>query len=481
MASEIRVDKINSLSGVGTVTLSPTGVDIAGITTAATLKTTTGIVTTLTATTGIVTTLTANTTKITTGIVTTLTATTGIVTTLTTNTLTANTTAKVGSGVTLSPDGDVFVTGVTTSSTVKVGGGVTITSDGIEASGIGITCANINGEQISGRRNKVINGAVNIAQRGPGNHSPSGSTQAYYIDQFEHIATSGASFDATITQDSSVTKPVGFDHAYKVTPDATDTPTGGGNAMFRMKIEGQNCQDLAYGTSSAKQVTVSFYARSGVANDGDQYTFQLRHFATDGTQRSINAPFTISSSFQRFVFTFTGDTANDIINSNALGMELDWQLAAGPDDISSQQTTWTTTNLFTCVTGQSNFLDSTSNAFYITGVQLEVGSQATAFEHRSFIEDLRDCQRYYFQGDGQEPGASLNNYYGCMYGSGNSMIKVSFPTTMRAKPTVTTPSSHSGGGTYNTVYENFTEIVYYITGDDSVSIAPSEVKVSAEL
>ena len=166
MASEIRVDKINSLSGVGTVTLSPTGVDISGITTAATLKATTGIVTTLTATTGIVTTLTTNTTRATTGIVTTLTATTGIVTTLTTNTLTANSTAKVGSGVTLSPDGDVFVTGVTTSSTVKVGGGVTISESGIEASGIGITCANINGTQIGGRRNIVINGAMNVAQRG---------------------------------------------------------------------------------------------------------------------------------------------------------------------------------------------------------------------------------------------------------------------------------------------------------------------------
>ena len=89
MASEIRVDKINSLSGVGTVTLSPTGVDIAGITTVATLKATTGIVTTLTAT-------------------------TGIVTTLTTNTLTANSTTKVGSGITLSPDGDIFTTGITT-------------------------------------------------------------------------------------------------------------------------------------------------------------------------------------------------------------------------------------------------------------------------------------------------------------------------------------------------------------------------------
>ena len=167
MASEIRVNKINSQTGVGTITLSPTGVDISGITTAETLKATTGIVTTLTATTGIVTTLTTNTTRATTGIVTTLTATTGIVTTLTTNTLTANSTAKVGSGVTLSPDGDVFATGVTTclgtsiAGNVIVGSAVTITSTGIVASGLGINCANINGGQI-GRRNLAILSLIHI-------------------------------------------------------------------------------------------------------------------------------------------------------------------------------------------------------------------------------------------------------------------------------------------------------------------------------
>ena len=108
MASEIRVDKINSLSGVGTVTLSPTGVDIAGITTAATLKATTGIVTTLTVT-------------------------TGIVTTLTTNTLTANSTTKVGSGVTLSPDGDIFATGITTfTGELRLTEGTSSTSNGDE-------------------------------------------------------------------------------------------------------------------------------------------------------------------------------------------------------------------------------------------------------------------------------------------------------------------------------------------------------------
>ena len=129
MASEIRVDKINSLSGVGTVTLSPTGVDIAGITTAATLKATTGIVTTLTATTGIVTSLEA-----TTGDITTLRAPTGIVTSLE---------ATTGDITTLRAPTGIVTTFVT--NTANVGAAVTISSDGIDAVGVAITCATLNG------------------------------------------------------------------------------------------------------------------------------------------------------------------------------------------------------------------------------------------------------------------------------------------------------------------------------------------------
>ena len=203
MASEIRVDKINSLSGVGTVTLSPTGVDISGITTAATLKATPGIVTTLTAT-------------------------TGIVTTLTTNTLTANSTTKVGSGVTLSPDGDIFVTGVTTSTTVQVGGGVTISESGIEASGIGITVANINGGAVSGRRNMIINGDQRIAQRGT--TAVLVSTNAAYrcVDRFKTDidgSSGGDFFHGQTGAGTSITADVptgqGFMNSSKITVNAT--------------------------------------------------------------------------------------------------------------------------------------------------------------------------------------------------------------------------------------------------------------------
>ena len=313
-------------------------------------------------------------------------------------------------------------------------------TDGLNVTGVSTVAALnatsiVNNTQLS-HRNKVINGAVTIAQRGT-SHSPGGSDQKYFIDQFQHIATSGASFDATVTQSTSA--PDGFDRSYKVTPDATNTPTGSGNACFRMKLEGQDCQDLDYGSSSAKQVTVSFYAKSASANNGDQYTFQLRHFATDGTMRSINAPFTITSSFQRFTFTFDGDTAVDIINTSALGMELDWHLASGPDDIASQHTSWTTTNLFTCVTGQSNFLDSTNNEFYVTGVQLEIGSVATPFEHRTVGEELERCHRYY-----QKLHGGNLSYFGVgnVDGGNAAQILVNFVTEMR-----TAPSSLETSGT----------------------------------
>ena len=142
MASEIRVNKLNSQTGVGTITLSPTGVDISGITTAETLKATTGIVTTLTATTGILTTFEA-----TTGDITTLRAPTGIVTSLIANT------ARATTGIVTT-----FVT-----NTAKVGAAVTISSDGIDAVGVAITCATLNGGAFSNRRIN-INGDMSVWQ-----------------------------------------------------------------------------------------------------------------------------------------------------------------------------------------------------------------------------------------------------------------------------------------------------------------------------
>ena len=176
MASEIRVDKINSLSGVGTVTLSPTGIDIAGITTTATLRATTGIVTTLTAT-------------------------TGIVTTLTTNTLTANSTAKVGSGVTLSPDGDIFATGVTTSTTFvgALTGNVTGT-----ASGNAVLTGSTNNQVVTVTGSNAITGESGLTYDGnnfnvsAGAHDSGMAITAANNNQETQLTIKGKASDGTV-------------------------------------------------------------------------------------------------------------------------------------------------------------------------------------------------------------------------------------------------------------------------------------------
>jgi len=243
-------------------------------------------------------------------------------------------------------------------------------------------------------RNKVINGAMQVAQRGT-SFSPDNTEQPYTLDRFQHIATSGADGDCTVTQ--STDAPDGFKNSYKVTPDATNTPTGGGNVTIRQKIEGQDLQDLAYGTSSAKSLTISFYAKTASANSGDQYALCLFYARADGTEKTVSVAFTPTSTWQRFSFTFAGDTdaSYGIRDDNVHGMTLVWVLAAGPDDIKAAKSTWEVDGgYFRGVTGHDNFMDNTSNEFYLTGVQLEVGSNSTDFEHRSYGQELALCQRY---------------------------------------------------------------------------------------
>jgi hypothetical protein len=244
-------------------------------------------------------------------------------------------------------------------------------------------------------RNKVINGSMICSQRA--NSFTATTDGTYTVDRFSHVVR--GTFAGTYTH--STDAPDGFKNSLKVVPTSTYTPTASDNAIISHKIEGQNLQDLAFGTSSAKKITVSFYAKTGSTNNGDQFSFQLRAYTSaDGNATKIQTrSFTATSSWQRFSFSFVGDTAYTIINTNALGMDCMWHLAAGASDIQAAITSWTTSGSFTAVTGQSNFLDNTSNEFYLTGVQFEVDNTGsgvpTDFEHRSFSQELALCKRYF--------------------------------------------------------------------------------------
>ena len=356
-----------------------------------------------------------------------------------------------------------FLQNINVSGIATVGSAVTISESGIAIAGAGITVANINGGQIGGRRNLIINGDMSQSQRGT-TFSPSGTDQIYTLDRFEHVTTSGIDGDCTVTQNQSYNiSGVGDMKSYKITPDSTDTATGGGNLTIRHQIEGQDLQHLEYGTSNAKPITISFFAKTASANNGDQYTLCLFHSrSSDAAQRTINVPFTATSSWQRFAFTFPGDTDSswDIVDTHASGMTLTWILDSGPDDIMAQKSTWATDGgYFRAVTGQSNFMDNTSNEFFLTGVQMEVGDTVTSFEKITFAENFRLCQRYYQSENFQTMFA---NAAGAV-----STVKIQFPIKMRVAPTTFTVNYNSNGsGTFRNQNDGST-----LTGHTTYDVA----------
>ena len=353
---------------------------------------------------------------------------------------------KVGSACTISQDGDVFFTGVTTATTftgahsgsganltslpaaqltgalpaisganltgiaatdnvrtgildvagiatfrndVNIGAAVTISESGIEASGIGITVANINGTQIGGRRNKIINGGMTVSQR----HTTTTNSNAFVVDRFQAQVTQMDELAQTLEQSSNA--PDGFSRSIKIT---TTTPESSiaSNEQFRIqtKLEGQDFQDLAYGTSAAKTITISFYVKASVTG-----TFGFTVYRNESTARVITAPYTISSAdtWERKIITIPGDTAGAAItNDNTERFRLMWGLAAG-GNFNTPSSSWGNYSSANLLGGHNtNTLVTTDNATWqLTGVQLEVGSQATPFEHRNFNEEHRTCMRYF--------------------------------------------------------------------------------------
>ena len=397
------------------------------------------------------------TTKIVTGIVTTLTATTGIVTTLTTNTLTANSTAKVGSGVTLSPDGDVFVTGVTTSTTVQVGGGVTISESGIEASGIGITVANINGGAVSGRRNMIINGDQRLAQRNT--TAKLVTTDATYrcVDRFKTDidgSSGGNFFHGQTGAGTSITADVptgqGFTHSSKITVNASvSQPSGTDNRhQFYTMLEKQDVAHLEWGTSAAKTCTLSFWVKSSVAGT---YILWIKFYGATAYHYYTNYTIDSANTWEKKVITLTGHTSGGNVSGTVTdqGFLIEWNLGTSSGNETGTLNEWTTSGTIRAASGSVYLPENAGATWYLTGVQFEVGSQATAFEHRSMAEELALCQRYFQQfvnicAVGYVPNNSSKSY-------SHAIIH---PVEMRAAPTVSLTNTGSSQGQSVTDGEN---------------------------
>ena len=269
-------------------------------------------------------------------------------------------------------------------------------------------------------RNLIINGAMQVAQRGTSFTSI--AHNGYSLDRYI-MQLSG--LDGNVDVEQSTTVPEGFASSMKVSVDASNTTLDASDYLaVQTRLEGQDLQHLKKGTSNAESITFSFWVRSSVAST---YTLQLKD--NDNT-RQIAATYTINSAdtWEYKTITFAGDTTGAFDNDNALSLQVIFWIDAGTTFTSGTlDTSWATQTNANRVDDTTGWLISSTPTFYITGVQLEVGEQATPFEHRSFGDELRRCQRYYLIS-----GASA----GLSQSTTAVDFSIPFPQEMRADPTL---------------------------------------------
>jgi hypothetical protein len=276
---------------------------------------------------------------------------------------------------------------------------------------------------------------MQVAQRATSSTDIGGSSGYFTCDRW-HMSPSGTAGRLTMTQDSSA--PSGFANSIKLDCTTADTSIASGEfLLFTHKFEGQDVQSFAKGTSDAKQFSLSFYVKG---NASATYVAELMD--EDNSNRHVNKSFSVTTNWTRVELLFPADTTGTLDDDNALSLSLNIWLHAGSDFTSgSLQTTWGALSQTSRAVGISSFFSSTDNTFFITGVQLEVGNQATPFEHRSFGEELALCQRYY-----QIVGIS---FYDDVVSGRNYGANTGFPTQMRANPTVDSSSTLNNNNRFN--------------------------------
>jgi len=272
-------------------------------------------------------------------------------------------------------------------------------------------------------RNLIYNGAMQVWQRGTSTASVTGN-EYYSADRFRNVTISAGTW--TLSKSTEVPTGQGFAASLKYDCTTANAALGTGNILsLEQRFEGQDMQSLKKGTANAESLTLSFWVRS---NKTGTYIAELRD---DDNNRTIAKSYTINASntWEKKVLTFPGDTTGALDNDNALSFYVNLWLAAGTDYSSGTlATSWGTRVNANRAVGQVNLADSTSNEWYITGVQLEVGSVATPFEHRSYGDDLARCIRYFRKH--QSIIASAGGYTDLI------MTTVTFDPPMRTGPSV---------------------------------------------
>ena len=311
--------------------------------------------------------------------------------------------------------------------TSTANGGIDIDTDGhVQFDGLQMPTAGA-----LSNRNILVNGSCRVAQRGTST-APAVSGTTFVADRWRY--ESSTSSVVTVSQETDA--PIGFANSIKAEITTADTSTGAAEfSQFLYKIEANDINHLSYGTANAQTCTISFWVKHSLSGT---YPFSIQNH--DGT-RVYPASYVVNSAntWEYKTITFAGDTGGTWVTSgNALGMRFTFMWSMGSNFTGGTGSAWATAapsafNNLTTTTGP-DINGTVGNTVQWAGVQLEVGSKATPFEHENYGQTLAKCMRYYYS-------SRYDNYRNAFMGFGlysNSIsAHVQFKTRMRTYPTVT--------------------------------------------
>jgi len=345
---------------------------------------------------------------------------------------------------------------IQTNAIVDASGGNTTTVNGVTP----------NTHSVRGR-NLIINGAMNVAQRGASvTIANTGAFSSPDRFRIQHNANT----TSTVEQVSDVPASSNFKYSLKFTNGAGETRDGGDYARLYTRLEGYDTDHLKLGTSAAKGFTLQFWVKSSLTG-----TFGVGFAGHDnGTNGVYSASYTISAAntweYKTVTVPAATITAGVWTHTNGTAMSIHWDLGEGPTRSTSVGWDATAAGGLMGLTNGVKLVETTGATLNLTGVKLEEGAIATEFDHRSYAEELVLCQRYYQQLSGGSAGGLMT--MGAMYSTTNAQFTQNLMVEMRAAPSMTTSNFGVStlGGTIST------------TSAVSVSSATAQfVRVSATL
>jgi hypothetical protein len=313
--------------------------------------------------------------------------------------------------------------------TLPTATGTFLTNSGTEAgafSTLSVNSNNISAENSLGFRNRIINGDMRIDQRNAG-ASVTPTANAYTLDRW----IAGLNVSSKFSVQRSTTAPTGFVNSVLITSTSAYSVLSADRFAFTQFIEGLNTADLAWGTASAKTVTLSFWVRSSLTGT---FGGALQNNAAD---RSYPFTYTINvaNTFEYKTVTIAGDTTGTWLTDNQIGIQVRFSLGTGTT-YSGTAGAWAGAD-YRSATGAVSLVGTNGATLYITGVQLEVGSVATPFERRDYGTELNRCFRY-FQMIARDNNSILPTTFVCQAAGspGNPGGNIPLLTAMRTEPTV---------------------------------------------